>query len=153
MKIVVLYDSVFGNTKKVAEAMADALKAKGAVTVSAADLKTEDIADADALVVGSPTRAFNPTPVMTGVLKSLPNLAGKKALVFDTRSDKVDLDSKMFNFFEKFFGYAAAKMARVLKRKGAAVVAEPMGFFVAGVEGPMKDGEIERATEWAKAIL
>ena len=153
MKIIVLYDSVFGNTKQVAESVADALKAKGAVAVSAAEFKAEMLDGADVLVAGSPTRAFNPTPVMTGVLKSLPSLSGKKALVFDTRSDKADLNSKAFNFFEKFFGYAADKMARAMKRKGAVLAAEPAGFFVADAEGPMKEGELKRAAEWAKASL
>ncbi len=152
MKIVVLYDSVFGNTKLVAEEIAKAA-GKGAKLVSAADFKAEDIADADLIVVGSPTRAFNPTPGMAGVLKTLPSLAGKKALVFDTRSDKADLNSKAFNFFEKTFGYAAEKMAKALKKKGAVLADLPAGFFVADAEGPMKEGELKRAAEWAKANI
>ncbi len=149
MKIIVLYDSVFGNTKLVAEEIAKAA-GKSAKLVSAADFKTEDAADADFIVVGSPTRAFNPTPAMSGVLKTLPNLSGKTALVFDTRSDKADLNSKAFNFFEKAFGYAAEKMAKALKKKGAILADLPTGFFVADAEGPMKDGELKRAAEWAK---
>jgi len=153
MKTLVLYDSVFGNTKKVAESMAGAFKKADVKLVGVADFTAQDAEAADVLLVGSPTRAFNPTPTMTGVLKSLPNLKGKKALVFDTRSDKADLDSKTFNFFEKVFGYAADKMAKTLRKKGAELLADPTGFFVADAEGPMKDGEIQRAADWASAAV
>ena len=153
MKIVVLYDSVFGNTKLVAEAIAESLKSMDAKAISVTEFKAEDIEGAEAMIIGSPTRAFNPTPAMNGVLKTLPSLSGKRVMVFDTRSDKEDLDSKAFNFFEKYFGYAAEKMTKALKKKGAAISSEYAGFFVTDAEGPLKEGELERAKAWAQKII
>jgi flavodoxin I len=49
--------------------------------------------------------------------------------------------------------YAAGKIADSLKKKGATLMASPEGFFVKGKEGPLKEGELERAAGWAKGIL
>jgi len=50
------------------------------------------------------------------------------------------------------FGYAAARIADSLKRNGGTLIAPPEGFFVKGKEGPLKEGELERAAGWAKEI-
>jgi flavodoxin len=50
-------------------------------------------------------------------------------------------------------GYAAKPIADKLKKKGGKLVLPPEGFFVQGSEGPLKEGEVERAAEWAKQLL
>jgi hypothetical protein len=51
------------------------------------------------------------------------------------------------------FGYAAGRIANNLKKKGSTLIASPEGFFVTGGQGPLKEGELERAAAWAKGIL
>ncbi len=67
-------------------------------------------------------------------------LKGIKAAAFDTRV-------KLF-----IHGDAAKKIAKALEDAGAEIVAEPQAFFVKGKEGPLLDGEIERASQWAKSL-
>jgi hypothetical protein len=50
-------------------------------------------------------------------------------------------------------GYAAPRIGRQLRARGAQVVLEPEGFIVTGTEGPLKDGEEQRATAWAKELV
>jgi hypothetical protein len=52
----------------------------------------------------------------------------------------------------KIFGYAAEPMAAKLKKKGGTVKNAPEGFIVGGTEGPLKDGELERAAAWTKEL-
>ena len=49
--------------------------------------------------------------------------------------------------------YAAERIARELTKKGGRLVAEPEGFIVEQKEGPLKQGELERADHWAKAMM
>jgi hypothetical protein len=51
------------------------------------------------------------------------------------------------------FGYAAKPIADRLVRKGGELVGEPMGFIVLDAEGPLKEGELERAASWAEGLV
>ncbi len=51
------------------------------------------------------------------------------------------------------FGYADKPIADKLTKKGAIKAADNMGFYVLDSEGPLREGELERASEWAKKIL
>ena len=155
MKALVVYDSVFGNTEKIARAIGSALGSLedvGVMQVGEAGL--EHLKGLSVLVVGSPTRAFNPTKAITSFLKSLPPgaLSGVAVAGFDTRMN-IDEAPGFLKFMVKFFGYAAEPIAKRLKRAGGKEVAAPAGFIVADTEGPLKDGELERAAVWAKQIL
>ena len=48
--------------------------------------------------------------------------------------------------------YAAERIAKDLVKKGGRLVAEPEGFIVENKEGPLKQGELERASKWAKEM-
>jgi len=62
MKALVVYDSVFGNTEQIAQAIGDALGSSENVPVlKVTDVKLEQLAGSKLLIVGSPTRAFRPT--------------------------------------------------------------------------------------------
>jgi flavodoxin I len=153
MKALVVYDSVFGNTEKVAQAMGEAMGTPDQVPVVKVGAVTpEHLADIAVLLVGSPTRAFKPTPATMQWLKGLPagELNGVKVAAFDTRIAMEDTNSGILKFMVSIFGYAAKPILGVLTKKGGQSVAEPEGFFVADSEGPLKEGELERAQAWAK---
>lgn len=156
MKAVIIYDSVFGNTEKVALAIRDALvEVCDASAFRIGDATLDMVTVADVLVVGSPTRGFNPTKEVTQFLKSIPHgaLAGKKVAAFDTRIDVVKVNNGFLSFMVKLFGYADGTIAKLLAKKGGMLAAEQGQFVVNDSEGPMRDGELERAAEWAKSLL
>ena len=155
MKALVIYDSVFGNTELVAQAMGEALGSPDEVSaLPVGDVKAEQLAGLDALLVGSPTRAFSPTPAVKRFLRRLPghSLDGVTVAAFDTRMDIEKADSAILIFLVKLFGYAAKPIAKLLERKGGELAAGPEGFFVEDTEGPLREGELERAAAWARQV-
>jgi len=141
MKTLVIYDTNYGNTKKIAKAVASKL-GKGTKTVSVADLKKKDLKGIDVLVAGCPVIASSPTEKMSRFLTSLKDneLKGIKAASFDTRM-------KLF-----FFTDAAKKISKELARAGAVIIAKPKDFYVQKAEGPLRDGEMEKVVVWAADI-
>jgi flavodoxin len=107
------------------------------------------------LIVGSPTRAFSASPATTAWLTNLPSnsLTGIKVAAFDTRADINDVNSRALTAFVKLFGYAAEPIAKRLAQRGVTVVIPAEGFFIKATEGPLKDGELERAASWAQQIM
>src|SRR5690349_20132107 len=126
MKALVIYESMFGNTEKIARAIADGLRETFDVTV--ADVNTMPRAfDTDLLVIGGPTHAsgksrpstreqaaqqgtVRPHAVDVGIREYLdcsPRLAGTSAAAFDTKVDKPFLP-----------GSAAHRAQRHLRRLG-----------------------------------
>lgn len=156
MKALVVYDSYFGNTEKVAQAIGEALCSPEEVEVRKVnEVASEELTEVDVLVVGSPTRAFKATPAIYDLIKGVPRggLQGTKVAAFDTRISEEDAGSKVFSFFVKFFGWAAEPIAKRLQKKGGKLAAPPAGFLVEGSEGPLKEGELERARAWAQKII
>ena len=153
MEILIVYDSIFGNTEQIAQAMGKALGGgESVVTLRAGEVKPAHLTGLAALIVGSPTRAFKPTKAINDFLKKVPanGLKGVKVMAFDTRMSLADVNSRLLNRLVKVFGYAAKPIADKLVKKGGSLTAPPEGFFVKESEGPLKDGELERAAEWVK---
>jgi flavodoxin len=156
MKALVVYDSFFGNTEQIARAIGDTLAAQADVqTLRVGDVKPEHLAGLGLLIVGSPTRGFSPSPAIKAWLKNLAphSLNGVKVVAFDTRIAVSDVDSRILPVFVKLFGYAAEPIATRLTKRGGVLVVPAEGFFVKGTEGPLKDGELERAAAWAQQIM
>ncbi len=153
MKSMIVYDSVFGNTEQIARAIGNALGSEEEIgTFRVSNVKPEQLSGLELLIVGSPTRGFRPTEAIRDFLKSIPKngLKGVHVAAFDTRIAVDEIDSSIGRFFVKTFGYAAKPIADRLKRKGGNLIAPPEGFYVKGVEGPLKEGELERAADWAR---
>jgi flavodoxin I len=143
MKVLVVYDSLYGNTETIARAIGGALTGdihvRRASEVSPADLESIDL-----LVVGSPTQAGRPIAPVQAFLKALPKLtAGVAVAAFDTR---------MPMKWVGVFGYAAPRIAGVLKKRGGTLAAPAQAFFVSDKAGPLREGETARAAEWARKL-
>lgn len=156
MKALVVYDSMFGNTAKVAGAIGEALRPLAEARVMpVAEATPAALAEADLLFVGSPTQRFRPLPSVAGLLLGLErgSLAGVTAAAFDTRIVIGPDKPPLLRFFVRLSGpsaYAAARIDRALRRAGARTAAAAEGFFVDGTEGPLAEGELERAAAWAR---
>jgi flavodoxin len=156
MKTVIIYDSVFGNTEQIARAIGAAFPAEAAAGVfRVGDAGKETLAGVELLIVGSPTRGFRPTEATVTFLNGLPanSLRGVQTASFDTRTTGKDFDSKIWSFMVNTFGYAAKPIADGLAKKGGELVLAPEGFSVKGTKGPLQEGELERAADWARRIL
>ncbi|MGD9145116.1 MAG: nitric oxide synthase [Anaerolineae bacterium] len=157
MKAMVVYDSVFGNTGRVAQAIGEGLGSPEEVEVrQVGDVQPGQFAGLTLLVVGSPTRQFSPTGATTSLLKSIPNdgLEGVKVAAFDTRYREAEIEKvRILAFLVKIFGYAAKPIADRLEKKGGELAVPPEGFYVTDTEGPLFEGELERAADWARQIL
>lgn len=156
MKTLVIYDSVYGNTEQIARAIGAGLQPAGEVQVlPVAKVDAGQLPGLDLLVFGSPTQAFGMIARPKEFLKNLPanTIKGVKVAAFDTRMSVQDVDSKIFSFMAGQFGYAAEKIEKGLKAIGGVPVIAPEGFVVKGKEGPLEEGELERATAWAGEIL
>ena len=148
---LVVYDSYFGNTEEIAQAIAEAIGGQ-AKKVNA--VTEEDLAGLQVLFAGSPTRAFRPTPAILTFIKELEptTLRGVKAAAFDTRILKEQTDSGFLRFMISLFGYADKKIAKQLEKAGATLALESQGFGVESTEGPLMKGELARAKAWAEQI-
>ena len=156
MKSMVLYDSVYGNTENVARAIAAVLAQAGEVEVQPVKAITAgQLSGLDLLLVGSPTQAFGPIQGTKDFIKSLTgkSLKGIKVAAFDTRMDVKEVNNVILTIMAGIFGYAAEKISKGLKSAGGVEVIAPAGFFVTGNEGPLTEGELERAAAWAGEIL
>jgi flavodoxin len=146
MNTLIMYDSTFGNTERLARVMADRLAEYGIVTLFRVPEDGEfDKHDADVLVVGGPTQRHGTSPTMQAFLEGLPRhiLRGLKVAAFDTRYHMSAWKS----------GSAAHSIASRLKRTDASLLVPPESFFVAEREGPLEAGERERAEQWAELIF
>ena len=155
MKSLVIYDSYFGNTEKLAQAVAKELGTEKIINLQGGgEVSTDQLAGIDLLVVASPTRGFRPSEGTTKFLNSLPagGLQGMRTAVFDTRIDLETIKNKVFRFIVKRGGYANKAIAAALEKKGAVVLQPIEGFFVDDSEGPITTGEMERAQKWAAQI-
>ena len=154
MKALIIYDSRFGNTEKVARAIGEAITPLGeAKVVRVGEANPSELVSIDFLIVGSPTHAGRATPVIKNFLKKIPANALKNVGVaaFDTRFSAKDKGIGI-RIVLGIFRYAAGRIASRLEHKGGHLAVEPMGFIVEDSEGPLKKGELERAAIWAKEI-
>ncbi len=148
MKKLLVYDSYFGNTKQVAQGIANNLAAK---IIKASNVKISDLDKIEMLIIGSPTRGGRASEEVQKFLENIPEGALKnvKVAAFDTRISEKDINFAL-RILVKTIGYAAPKLADILISKGGELVISPEGFIVKGKEGPLLAGEIERATGWIK---
>src|SRR5215472_6975640 len=170
MKAVVIFESMYGNTRAIAEAVAEGIAADSDVQVTALPVgaaSTEVTRDADLLVVGGPTHAhgmsraptrraaheaadkpdsgllLDPTAGGPGVRDWLAHLEHRGGLgaAFDTRLDAPAI----------FTGSAAARIARKLRRSGVTAVTKPESFLVTK-KTQLHAGEVARAREWGARL-
>ena len=145
MKTLVIYDSEYGNTAQIAQAIAGVLQEHGPVRlVPVAEAELVTLEGVDLLAVGGPTQAHGASPALSAWLANLSWDAARSvpAITFDTRFRKPAW----------LTGSAAHTLAKRLEQHGCQMVAPAESFFVGGREGPLEDGELERAAAWAREI-
>jgi flavodoxin len=162
---LVVYESIYGNTRAVAEAVAEGI---GGATVLPVHEAANPAADTELLVAGGPTHMHGLTttrsrqmateavhedggaqletgatnePGLRAWLADLPEGAGARAAAFDTRLDRSPW----------LTGVASRGIAKRLRRRGYEVLATE-SFLVEDSEGPLADGELDRARQWGAEL-
>ena len=148
MNALVLYDSKFGNTERIAEEIALVLQEEVATrlaSIGEIESCAETLQAVDLLVVGGPTHRHGVSDALREVVECLDvdALGGVRAAAFDTRVRGAKIVT----------GSAAVRLGRLLRRRGAWVVVPPASFIVDGREGPLHAGEREHARTWAREVL
>lgn len=151
MNALVVYFSKFGNTRMlaetIAETMAETFDSSGAVrVVDAEQLGSDALAGADLVIMGVPTHRMNLPEAVRPALDALPRraLKDKAVAAFDT-------SYRMNGLLNRFT--AAKRLDRQLRKLGGKRLVAPETFIVEGREGPLEEGEVERAQQWAESIL
>lgn len=144
MNVLVVYDSKFGHTERLARAIAEMLGDGEPAAVVASAASAPDLTGLDLLAVGGPTQWLGLSPALKSFLDDLPAAALRDvpAVTFDTRLRGPRV----------LRGSAAAASAKRLVQKGARLVAPPESFLVTGMDGPLAAGELARAQTWATAV-
>jgi menaquinone-dependent protoporphyrinogen IX oxidase len=145
MRSLVIHHSRYGNTERIARAIAEGLSERGKARVMALrDVRRADLESAQLVVLGSPTQVKG----MPLSLRRFMRRSGRDAwfarpvAVFDTR----------FHEEQDRRGSAAVVLDARLRQMGALVMAPPESFFVTGMKGPLEEGEVERATVWGRRL-
>ena len=169
MKALVVYESMYGNTRHIAQAVGEGLALSMEVrVVPVDDAKFLGVDDMQFVAVGAPTHAWSLSRrrtresaaaeaakraelgikeigVATGVrewLRGLKLQSTCRSAAFDTRLDRPKL----------FTGSAVGAIERGLLAAGFSIFSESESFRVRGTTGPLAFGEIDRAREWGEAI-
>jgi len=166
-RATIVYESMFGSTRHIAEAIADGLRPTTSVTVLAVKDVPESIVDADLLIAGAPTHAhglsrpasrteagrwaddsarhltLEPDAEGLGIREWLETCGQVPSLfaAFDTRADMTEL----------FTGSAASRIEKRLRRLGAHPLL-PKESFLVDKESALLAGELDRARAWGRTI-
>lgn len=163
----IVYESMFGSTRRIAEAIAEGLRESVPVTVMPVKDAPETFPGVDLLLVGAPTHVhglsrpasrteagkwgddperrltLEPDAEGIGVREWLDTCGDLPArfVAFDTRADMPEI----------FSGSAAARIEKRLKKTGARRLAESHSFLV-DKKGSLEPGELDRARDWGRAL-
>ncbi len=148
MKVFVIYDSKYGNTKTVAEHIVEGIKKVGIEDVSigyAKEVTPQMLMGYDALVIGAPNHMGKPSRIITKFVESLTDvhLDAKWGAVFDTYFQR-----------QRYFEKAMWKLEKHLHERlpNLALITPGLSIRVGGVNGPVVDGELSKALAFGEKI-
>ena len=146
MKAFVVYDTKYGNTKLVAETIADGLKEVEGMETTISDIEELDldnIPDFNLVLIGSPNHMGGPVRGITRFIDELGrlDLEGKQAAVFDT-------------YMGGDFNKAVSKMEARIKQKVPSIrlISSGLSIRVEGMKGPIAEGELPKCREFGIKI-
>jgi flavodoxin len=146
-KAIIIYESVYGNTKKVAESIAEGIRKTGDTeckVVKTSEVHTDNLASYDIILFGCPNHNQEPARNMTKFIDrvSVVNLEGKGGAAFDTYTG----GNK---------GIALSKLEQLIRRKLHGFILKTRGLSIEVVDrkGPLVESAIEEAQEYGEKIV
>jgi flavodoxin-like protein len=162
MRTVIVYESMYGNTRQVAEAIRDGLAGTDALVVPVGNASPALVSTADLLVVGGPTHAFGMSRPQTRSQavhdadrpgKQLTVEPGADGIGIREWLETAELTGRLVAAFDTrvrmpcFNAHAAPKAGRAVAARGGTLVRPPESFFVTK-QNILVPGELERARQW-----
>lgn len=160
MDTIIVYESAWGNTRAIAEAVAEGVASttRAPLLVAVEEAPPANTITADLLVVGGPTHAFGLSRPKTRA-----DAAGRGGHPGETglrewimAADAVPVPVAAFDTrvrHPRLPGAASATAAKLLRRRGARLLAGPESFYVEDYEGPILPGELDRARSWGVELI
>lgn len=145
-RALVIYDSEYGNTKIVAEKIAEGIRVEGEIETNVSFMEDVDVGkipEYDILVIGAPNHYSKPSEKAERFIKKLEglDLEGKRVAAFDTCLKKQE--GKAFGRIERDIREIAP---------GAQLITPGLSILVGGTKGPILDGELPKCEEFGRRI-
>ena len=146
VKIFVVYDTKYGNTKLVAEKIVEGIREVEGMEIAISDVKEVDlerVADSDAILIGAPNHMGRPARTIREFMDKL---------------GKLDLKAKWVAVFDTYMGGDFEKAVKEMeKRIGEKVpslklITSGLSIRVDGMKGPITDGELPKCKDFGKKI-
>ncbi len=155
MKGLILYRSYYGNTKKVAEAIAGQIRTSGhEPIVQDLRIKLPDLNGIDFIIIGAPTRIAGVTSKAKGVLKRLKKrFAGKPVAVFDLMGPIPENSEEEEKINKWLYPGAAGIMHKIAEKYGLNVYEKTLRCRVKGMQGPLAENELEKAISFTQEFM
>lgn len=139
MKVIILYDSKYGNTKKIAIYLTRGLESGGihVDTISIQDFNISELKNYDVLGIGGPTHNRGLSTPMKLFLSKIKHkkLTEKKGFVFETKLSV------------PFSGSAVKKISKYMKIMKIPQLHPEISAVVLGKEGPLEDNTLSKMEE------
>lgn len=163
MKALVVYESMFGNTEKIARAVADGVGESVDVQLAeVADAPTDPSPDVAFIVAGGPTHAFSMSrentrtdAISKGAHEGEREFGLREwmaALPSGEHTEKIATFDTKIKSMRHLPGSAAKSAAKAAHRHGYESLSKAESFYVDDVDGPLLDGEIDRARAWGRQL-
>jgi flavodoxin len=163
MKALVVYESMFGNTQQIARAVADGLgESVDVQLIEVAEAPADTGPDVALIVAGGPTHAFSMSrentradAISKGAHEGEREFGLREwmaALPSGQHSEKVATFDTKIKSMRRLPGSAAKSGAKAAHRHGYESVSNAESFYVDDVDGPLLDGELDRARAWGRQL-
>jgi len=146
VKVFVVYDTKYGNTKLVAEKIVEGLREVEGIETAISDVEEIDperVADCDAILIGAPNHIGRPSRTIRKFIDKL---------------GKLDLKAKWVAVFDTYLGgdfeKAVKKMEKRISEKvpSLKLITSGLSIRVDGMKGPVVEGEFPKCKEFGKKI-
>ncbi len=153
MKVIIIFDSVYGNTKQIAQTIREVYQNHHEVVLTKATaFENHNLADANMIIIGTPTHGGWYTEEIKKIIDKNGSSFEKIAVAtFDT-STPIKNQGFFVNNITKLFGRAAPRLAKRMEKEGAIII-DSKSFIVMGKKGPVREGEISSAKAWAIQLI
>jgi flavorubredoxin len=148
-KVLVVYDTKYGNTKRAAESILEGIRETEGIESAIFHVKeidAEKLADSDAIVLGAPNHMGRPARTMKKFVDWLAELdfKAKDAAVFGTYAGRVSARDDR----------AVKKLEQMVKKKlpNLNLILPSLSLRVIGMRGPLAEGELPRCIDFGKKI-
>jgi flavorubredoxin len=148
VKVFVVYDTKYGNTKLAAENILEGIKEAGGVETAigyAKEIDPASVADYDALVIGAPNHMARPSRTMRKFVDRLAeiDLKARNVAVFGTYAGRARTVDRAMKKLEKTVQKKLPKLN---------LISPGLSVRVNGVTGPVVDGELPKCVDFGKKI-